>query len=1396
MFFAVYCGMAQHWVQVGSGNGFIEASDLAVDVGGNTLATGYFTGTANFGANSATSNGNSDVFLSKIDQTGNYQWVVTFGGVGTDRGNAIVIDNAGNSYVTGFFNDSIQIGSFNLVSEGAQDVFISKISPTGAVLWANKLGGAQADIGTSIALLANGNIVVSGQFSGLVNFGSFGIQSLNNSIDVFVMVINPADGSLVWSKTGGSKFDDTAVDLVCDALGNMNLTGMFSDTIQFDVLHPNTSTNNVYLIQFNSTGTENWFRRIAGSTFVGVHALDCTPSGNVYITGDYIGTLSFFGSTPLSLSGIEFSKSFLAKYTSSGSLQWGENLFSDHQIGTTALVVDTSEKIWVGGNFECEFSQLQQFYDDGIFIALEGKDVFLSRYNANGTLNMAKHIPASSNCELKALALSNLNTPSIAMSFSNTAYIPTSNAFDTNNLNLWTSAGCNSNNGFCGDPSYGEFRAISMSTTNDFIIGNCIDPLRSPFDFYLRSGGVCDRSKRALDLENGADTAQVCDINAPALSFDSLFCESFMPFTFSTNSTPLGNGFFQYAMISNNTSPNCSPSFSDSIIISAFGTSPAIPTISDNLGFNINEINTNTIELCGNSNVVLFTANANPNSVSWYENNTLISSDTFTMASNTGNYQLVITDSNGCQASNELMVIFYDSLPDFELRLALPDTVVMCENELEAINFLVFDSLTNPFGTNTCLGQFFSGTSINQYQVDGSVTTSPIVQQQSIFCGAIGSLLITDSGMVQVTIDVSIYNACDTLNVTFTDSILVVINPAPASTTFSFNITGPAFICPQDTIQLIGSGDTTFTWFGPNQVGSSDSTINVIEAGTYVISFFYSDTNQYGCVSNSFGTTSFDVQEYQVPIISANQTLLCPGDSAMLTAITSMANPSYSWQGPNGNIAINDSIISVGTFGDYYCVVSNSECALESNTISILQYTSPEINSSTGNVICDNESLTLFVDSVFATSVNWLSPLTGNNFTNTVNGPGIFQCEIVACGILTTASFEVFADTNAVQISQPTVLCEDSSTSISVDSTFLDYQWSNGQSNQHTILVSDSGLYAVTVIDQNNCIHSDTIRVSINQVFSAFNPFQDTVLCGGDSIQLSALPGLENWLWFPNLESSESIWVESNGNYTLKASDTNGCVSVSDTITILFKDTKLQLSEKDSLRICEGESVQVSVLNEGLAQVNWSNGSMNESIITLTETGDYFATAIDSSGCNLWSDTLSINTISKPIAPSISDTIICWGQSILISESDSNYLILKEVNAIQNLDSGYSIHYEPRESITSFVIWSELGGCLSDYVFFNVELTNCELEIPNVISPNHDGVNDYFEIENCPDSCFNLQIFNRWGVLVFESTSPNIKWDGHVSSSGARSSAGVYFYSLKYCSDRQYLKHGSFSLFH
>jgi gliding motility-associated-like protein len=282
-------------------------------------------------------------------------------------------------------------------------------------------------------------------------------------------------------------------------------------------------------------------------------------------------------------------------------------------------------------------------------------------------------------------------------------------------------------------------------------------------------------------------------------------------------------------------------------------------------------------------------------------------------------------------------------------------------------------------------------------------------------------------------------------------------------------------------------------------------------------------------------------------------------------------------------------------------------------------------------------------------------------------------------------------------------------------------------------------------------------------------------------------------LWFPNLEMDQSIWVENAGFYSLKASDTNGCVSFSDTIAINVRDSELELSETDSILICEGESVELTVLDPPLADIIWSNGIPSEISIDLTEAGLYYASAIDSTGCGLWSDTISLNVIKKPLTPTISDTSICWGQSILFSDNDTNYLFLKELGSTQTLDSGITIRYEPNKLESSFLIWSQNGHCLSDLVSFDVMLANCDLEIPNVISPNHDGLNDYFEIENCPDSCFSLQIFNRWGTLVFESNSPNIKWDGHVSSSGV-SSVGVYFYSLQYCSDSQHNKHGSFTL--
>ncbi len=1388
-------GLSQYWFQSAGGSGTDHVSAISLDSLGNTYAVGYYTGSSQFGAISLPNSSNSDLFVAKIDQSGNYIWANSFGGNGTDRANSVATDNQGNSYITGFFNDSIQFGSTTLFSEGAQDVFIVKISNNGSVIWAKQFGGNLADIGTTISILANGNIAVAGNFSGTCTFGFFSLTSLNNSIDVFVSVLDPTDGSLVWLKKGGSKYDDTAVAIDCDNLGNINLTGSFSDSLQFDVLHPGTVLNAIYLIQFSSTGTENWFRSIAGSIYNIVNDLSCSPQGDIHLAGDFSGNLSFFGSVPFSLTGTEFSKSFVAKYNSIGGLVWAKKLFSENQINAKSISVDQNNKVWIGGSFECEFTQMQSFYADGIFIAVNESDGFVSHLSSNGILLESRQIASHGVFTINDLAVNQEGDLQVAANYTADAIVPTSTSFYTNNLQLWQSIGCTANANYCSDPDYSSYHVANSAAGQDLFIGNCIDLNRQPYDFYYRSGSACDRSKPSFELEGGNGSVQVCSVTNPTLSFDSIYCTDLSPAILHSFSTaPLANGNTKYVYSIEPLSSACLPALIDSIELISYTTSISSPLISDNQGINLNAATTADIELCGPANVVLSTSVQAPNTLEWLKNNQPFATTTSINADSTGVYTAVITDTNGCEASNSITVIIYDTLPTLELRLSLGDSVTFCENNIQPIPFLVYDSLSNPQQNQQCLLQFYPGTSIQSFTIEGTTSTVPLIQQQSINCGSVGSLSILDSGMVVLTVEVSYYNLCDTINVTLTDSVFVTINPAPPQINFNFNINGPEHICPFDTIQLIGTGDTIFNWFGPGVQGLSTDTVNISTEGFYTISYYISDTNQYGCTSTSYGYDNHNISVYQSPEIYASSLFLCPGDSATLTVSNTMQNAQFSWQGPSGNIGGNNTSINVATNGNYYCIASNSECALESNTLQIQQYSTPSITALTGNVLCAGDSSILNINSAFVTSINWLSPLSGNNPTQVVYSAGSYQCEIEACGITTLATAVIEDNTNTIEISTSGVLCKDSFTMLMVDSTMIQYVWSTGQLNTNNIQIADSGVYIIEVIDENGCLLTDTIQVNINQTFVDISLKTDTILCAEDTLKISSSSGLQSLVWHPALESTPAINVTSTGTYWLQASDSNGCVSNSDSFLVTFSTKELKLNIEENISLCNGDSLVLSILNQDITGINWFGLSDTNQNITITTDGIFNATGFDSNACFRTSDTFAISFKEAPFEPIFPAEIICARAPIELTASDQSIIYLANTSSSEIIDSGNLVRAIPNSISSQFIAWSELNGCFSDSIFSDLNIEYCDIEVPNVFTPNTDGINDWLEIRNCPQECFQFEIFNRWGSLIFISTSANIKWDGHVSSSGERAENGVYFYRLQYCTASKMEVLGSITL--
>ena len=124
------------WAKSMGGGNPDWGNSVAVDASGNVYTTGFFDGTVDFDPGAGTFNLTSavgyDIFISKLDASGNFVWAKSIGGVNDDWGNSIAVDASGNVYTTGWFMNTADFdpgpGTFNLTTVGSEDIFICKLS--------------------------------------------------------------------------------------------------------------------------------------------------------------------------------------------------------------------------------------------------------------------------------------------------------------------------------------------------------------------------------------------------------------------------------------------------------------------------------------------------------------------------------------------------------------------------------------------------------------------------------------------------------------------------------------------------------------------------------------------------------------------------------------------------------------------------------------------------------------------------------------------------------------------------------------------------------------------------------------------------------------------------------------------------------------------------------------------------------------------------------------------------------------------------------------------------------------------------------------------------------------------------------------------------------------------
>ena len=736
-----------------------------------------------------------------------------------------------------------------------------------------------------------------------------------------------------------------------------------------------------------------------------------------------------------------------------------------------------------------------------------------------------------------------------------------------------------------------------------------------------------------------------------------------------------------------------------------------------------------------------------------------------------GNYHVTVTDANGCNGVDTIF-IGVDTLP----LPVLPPNVQVCPGD---------NAVLNP-GAGWPTYNWSSG-SINQ------IVITPVTGAYTV--------TVTDG------------NGCDG---TASTNVTNFNAPSP------FAITAPSnFLCQGSSMTLtanVGPSVTSYNW----STGASTQTINITQAGDY----FLTVTTLNGCDY----VDTINIGSQPIPMVELGpDTLICQGTGVQINGPLG-ANLNYSW-----SVGGSQPSVTVSTPQTVYLTVTNglTGCfAIDSIGVSVSPLPVPNVLAS--QPLCNGDSVLLDPGPGF-TSYTWST--TSTNQSIFVSQTGTYTVTVTnAAGCTATSSINLSVlPPISVGLSGPTQSCEGSPISIAADPGFASYSWSNGASGQ-SISVTATGTYTVTATDVNGCPTSNSQSVVFNPLPVVNLGGRDT-LCDGASIVLDAGPGFTTYSW-SNGGSSQTTTVSATGLYTVTVTDGNNCQNTATTEVVSSGILPVDIGP-GMVMMCDSGSVLLDAGPDYIAYT-WTGGTSSNQYLVVDAPGVYSVQVTDQYGCTS-TDMVTVIADGIMALDFLADTvIICAGEDLILDAGDQwlyyvwdggiedQYLVVDSsgnygvivtdpagcrftdqitvvVDVPPTLELGPNVNICPDEVLplnpgAGFVSYLWTTGETSQSIqisapgVYAVTATynTCVLEddiligddcpgeifVPNVFSPNEDGLNDYFEITYVNLDRLSIRIYDRWGKFHFESLNKNFKWDGKTK--GKPLPEGVYYYHIKY----------------
>lgn len=380
-----------------------RALGVATGPSGEVVIVGRMTGSVDFGGGTLTSAGGYDVFVAKFDAAGVYQWAKRFGSPTNDEALGVSIAADGRVLVSGYFTGTIDFGgAAPLVSADLEDAFVLALGPDGTHVFDRALGGMGNQRAHAVAAGQNGSAWVGGGFDTEIMLGASPDPSAN-ARDAFVLEIDAA-AATVSSRTFGGSGNDEVLALATNAAGEVAVTGYYDETVDFGA-GPivDAGSNEVFLAKLAPGGAVVFGRGYASPNEQMAKGVGFDSAGNILLAGLMYGPMTDFGDGPHMVAGME-SDMFVMKVDPMGQILWSRGFGDDKEQECTGLGVDgTGAAICVGrGLGTIDFGDgLPVVVDDG---GVFNDDILVVKVAADGTTVWGQRFGNSNDQDGRAIA--------------------------------------------------------------------------------------------------------------------------------------------------------------------------------------------------------------------------------------------------------------------------------------------------------------------------------------------------------------------------------------------------------------------------------------------------------------------------------------------------------------------------------------------------------------------------------------------------------------------------------------------------------------------------------------------------------------------------------------------------------------------------------------------------------------------------------------------------------------------------------------------------------------------------------------------------------------------------------------------------------------------------------